>query len=945
MAGWNYSDVQAAQGKYLLTAVDPRLGPGLDYALGTVVVFAPAPGFSLMLQKQSEQGTNPTAWSVINNGGGPTPPVIEPLYSRYIDPDQGNDVTGNGSLEEPYKTIARGILDAVDPSRNYNMLLAAGQYPEPQVVMKANINITGLVANNTGINNGLIYTALPGENPVMFISQVALQGGFTMDLSAAVGGVISMFSGLYGVNRLDSNPAPFLIISGGIGDSIYRGKVIVNTGLFFSPIEIKPGSTVVLNNCYMLGAPVTIEGDAVLTTLTTTPLAGPYLTGVIDSGNTPTWNTDAASDTSFAGAVNKNVYGVTASYNPAVPGNWPVIPADIQEALDELATLGVPLSLDVVGAVPNAEGASLAGQVLSLQPASDLFPGVVTTGTQTFAGVKTLLNDLNTSSVIPTADLAFTIGVGGLAYAAGLINTMYINQIRSTFPGDQGVIEVNGRILRDSGETSILEWGTGIKLPQLAAGAAILDNSGNLSSSAGIVGEVLTSNGPGVSPTFQASSSAPITTTDKYYVDGTVGNDLIATGNLDKPFKTIQACLNMIGQPITKSDAMRHIEIHISDSLTSLPTNAPATFDGVYEENLTVPSRMITMYGAGVKVGNNGASVGFGNILKEYSSSRRFGATSSELRPCLTLVGVANARDTHSRLRNSFHVGGNCRTSILQRNLDSIQGNGVNTVTIHVAPGQFPYPITIPSTFPAEPLIRIAVRGTTNYNATYDITSQIDATTFIGTRITGTNASVALEVAGSFFESDSAGASGVTHDAAFINTYMQGAYTCDDGTVNGAAVTAGTEVLFSNGVRYFTGIEGRTILCQRWESVTLTTAILSSIAGMNNCSIDGNMTVSTFTYGADDMGFMNIRFGASITFTVSSAGQTVRMDGVTLTSFLNTGSSWVTNTPTISYLDQSKAVGYTPSTPANWAGSPATTQTALDRLGTAVAGLLGGPIP
>lgn len=424
-----------------------------------------------------------------------------------------------------------------------------------------------------------------------------------------------------------------------------------------------------------------------------------------------------------------------------------------------------------------------------------------------------------------------------------------------------------------------------------------------------------------------------VASTDKYYVDGELGVDVTATGNLDKPFKTIQACLNLIGQPTSHIDAMRHIEIHISDKLSATAGFSPQTFNGCYSENLTVPSRMITIYGRGVKLGDNGTGSGGGNILKEYSSSRRFGASSSELRPCLTLVGLENTRDSHQRLRNGFHVGGTCRTSILKRNLDSIQGDGTTHVTIHVAPGQFTYPITVTANYPTEPYIRIAVQGTTNYNATYDITSQIDSTTFTATRVSGTNASVALETSGTFFESDSAGASGITHDSAFHNCYMQGAYTCDDGTVNGAASTAGTEVLYSIGSRFFTGMEGRGILCQRWESTTLAGAsIVSSIAGMNNCSFAGTITTSTFTYSTDDMGFMNCRFNSAVPITVSSAGQTVRMDGVTYNSFLGTASSWVTNTPTIDYLDQDRAIKNTSTV------SGTTVKDALNTLSSAATG-------
>jgi hypothetical protein len=46
------------------------------------------------------------------------------------------------------------------------------------------------------------------------------------------------------------------------------------------------------------------------------------------------------------------------------------------------------VTLAAVGSAPAAEGASLSGQVLTLQPADASNPGVVTTGAQTIAGVK-----------------------------------------------------------------------------------------------------------------------------------------------------------------------------------------------------------------------------------------------------------------------------------------------------------------------------------------------------------------------------------------------------------------------------------------------------------------------------------------------------------------------------------------------------------------------------
>ena len=64
-------------------------------------------------------------------------------------------------------------------------------------------------------------------------------------------------------------------------------------------------------------------------------------------------------------------------------------------------TLNIPnyadggvLSLSAIGGTANANGATITGTVLNLQPADASFGGVVTTGTQTFAGAKTFTGAL-----------------------------------------------------------------------------------------------------------------------------------------------------------------------------------------------------------------------------------------------------------------------------------------------------------------------------------------------------------------------------------------------------------------------------------------------------------------------------------------------------------------------------------------------------------------------
>jgi hypothetical protein len=57
-------------------------------------------------------------------------------------------------------------------------------------------------------------------------------------------------------------------------------------------------------------------------------------------------------------------------------------------------TYQAAITLGAIGITPNANAASLVGSILNLEPASVNFGGVVTTGTQTFAGDKTLTGSL-----------------------------------------------------------------------------------------------------------------------------------------------------------------------------------------------------------------------------------------------------------------------------------------------------------------------------------------------------------------------------------------------------------------------------------------------------------------------------------------------------------------------------------------------------------------------
>jgi len=111
-----------------------------------------------------------------------------------------------------------------------------------------------------------------------------------------------------------------------------------------------------------------------------------YVTNTL-SGKTSTITGDGIEVYGFTLKSSSSIYttvltgSFTANRNIALPdGNGTLaLTSDI-----------LPLSLMAIGSSPNANGATVSGMTLTLQPASASFGGIVTTGIQTIAGEKTL---------------------------------------------------------------------------------------------------------------------------------------------------------------------------------------------------------------------------------------------------------------------------------------------------------------------------------------------------------------------------------------------------------------------------------------------------------------------------------------------------------------------------------------------------------------------------
>lgn len=119
-----------------------------------------------------------------------------------------------------------------------------------------------------------------------------------------------------------------------------------------------------------------------------------------------------------------NVDKVDAS-TPVGPANQRFVAAEInaidQAAMDlrthvlalEAGGAGFISALGAVGAVPNANAASVSAGVLTLQPADGTHPGLVTTGAQTFGGAKTFSSTISASNLSNTNSGDLTLAAVG----------------------------------------------------------------------------------------------------------------------------------------------------------------------------------------------------------------------------------------------------------------------------------------------------------------------------------------------------------------------------------------------------------------------------------------------------------------------------------------------------------------------------------------------------
>jgi hypothetical protein len=212
----------------------------------------------------------------------------------------------------------------------------------------------------------------------------------TIDLTTKVTGVLPVANGGTGISSFGTGVATFL---GTPSSANLAAAVTGETGtgaLVFatSPALVTPD----------LGTP----SAATLTNATGLPIVAGTTGTLTETRGGTNQTTYTTGDTLYASAANtlsKLAIGSAGQVLTVTSGapTWSTLPT------------GFITSLGAVGATPNANGASVASGVLTLQPADATNPGVVTTGAQTLAGAKTFSSLLTGSAGLTVTGAATNI--------------------------------------------------------------------------------------------------------------------------------------------------------------------------------------------------------------------------------------------------------------------------------------------------------------------------------------------------------------------------------------------------------------------------------------------------------------------------------------------------------------------------------------------------------
>ena len=322
----------------------------------------------------------------------------------------GSDVTGNGTIENPYATISHAMGTIIDssPTKRYEILVGPGTFNEVgNLAFRANVFIVGQGPqitryNPAGISLGSGWSPGTGSDDRAGLQNINYGGGtINIDFSSVSDGAgkFYIFDSWIGAdfNLTGINPVNEVITE----RSRYFGNVSV-TNLYFEAdwcnFQTLTGSGTINNlqnsiNLYNSSVEVSLSVVASVTNPFSvngfsSNIAAPFIGGAVPGA---TLSADG-SHVVVAGTVdffpikslitllnNATIIYINdangLAYTPTTPADWLTVPATTQQALDDLAfSAGTQLTL---GVDPNVTAHAGGGQA-GAYPINKYFTNITT---------------------------------------------------------------------------------------------------------------------------------------------------------------------------------------------------------------------------------------------------------------------------------------------------------------------------------------------------------------------------------------------------------------------------------------------------------------------------------------------------------------------------------------------------------------------------------------
>jgi hypothetical protein len=132
-------------------------------------------------------------------------------------------------------------------------------------------------------------------------------------------------------------------------------------------------------------------------------------------------------------------FGILCMADAASVTNTPsgnILATTVQAAIDELDTEKLSTVLGAFGSAPDAKGASVSGQTLTMQPADATRPGMISAGTQSIGGAKSFSHKISANAGIEV--------IGGITtLSGGAILTGRVSQVPLALTSTGGSMAIN----------------------------------------------------------------------------------------------------------------------------------------------------------------------------------------------------------------------------------------------------------------------------------------------------------------------------------------------------------------------------------------------------------------------------------------------------------------------------------------------------------------------